>query len=52
MFSTIYKGTIGEVTNKFGERIRKPTSIIQYKFMKGVDRGDQYLSYCTNLKKT
>jgi hypothetical protein len=24
--STIYNGTIGEVTNKFGERTKKPTS--------------------------
>jgi hypothetical protein len=52
MFTTIYKGTTGEVTNRFEERIKNPTSIIQYKFMKGVDRADQYLSYCTILKKT
>jgi hypothetical protein len=51
MISTIYYGTIGEVIKKFGEMVKKPTSVIQYKFMKGVDRADQYLSYCTILKK-
>jgi hypothetical protein len=50
MFSTIYNGTTGEDTNKFGERVKKPTSIIQYKIMKSVDRAYQYLSYCTLLK--
>jgi hypothetical protein len=39
-----------EVTNKFRERIKRPTSVIQYKFMKGVERADQYLSYFTILK--
>jgi hypothetical protein len=48
----MYNGTIGEVTNKFGERIKYPTSVIQYRFMKGDDRADQYLSDCTILKKT
>jgi hypothetical protein len=48
----IYSGTIGKVSNKFGEIIKKPTSVIQYnKFMKGLDIADQYLSYCTILKK-
>jgi hypothetical protein len=51
MFSAIYDGTIGEVSNKFGERIIKPASVIRYTFMKGVDRAGQYLSYCTILKK-
>jgi hypothetical protein len=52
MISTIYNGTIGEVTNKFGERIKRPISVIQYKFMKSVDRADHYLLYCTTLKKS
>jgi hypothetical protein len=51
MISTIYSGTTGEVTNKSGEIIKKPNSVIQYKFMKGDDRADQYLSYCTTLKE-
>jgi hypothetical protein len=33
MISTVYNGTTGEVTNKFGERIRHPNTVIQYKFM-------------------
>jgi hypothetical protein len=51
MISTIYNGTIGQVINKFGKRIKKLTSVIQYKFMKGADRADQYLSCFTILKK-
>jgi hypothetical protein len=51
MINAIYNGTTGEVTNKFGERIKKPTSVIQYNFMKGADRADQYLSYCTIPQK-
>jgi hypothetical protein len=52
MISTIYNGTIGKVTNRFGERIKKANLVIQYnKFMNGVNRADQYLSYCTKLKK-
>jgi hypothetical protein len=50
MISTLCNGTIEEVANRFRERIKKPTSVVQYKFMKGVDRADQYLSYC-NLPK-
>jgi hypothetical protein len=51
MISTIYNGTVGEVTNKFGERKKKPNFVIQYKFIKNVDPADQYLSDCTILKK-
>jgi hypothetical protein len=33
--------------------IKKPYDVVQYnKFMKGVDRADQYLSYCSVLRKT
>jgi hypothetical protein len=52
MISTIYSGTIGDVTDKFGEKIKKPNPVIQYSFMKGAYRADRYLSYCTTLKKT
>jgi hypothetical protein len=43
MSSTRYTGTIGEGTNTSGERIRKATSVMQYKFLKGVDRADRCL---------
>jgi hypothetical protein len=46
-----YNGTTEEVTSKLGERIKKPTTVIQYKVMKGADRADQYLLYCTILEK-
>jgi hypothetical protein len=48
----MYNGTIWEITNKFGERIKMPpTSAVQYnKFVKGDGRADQYLSDCTILK--
>jgi len=33
--------------------IKKPYSVVQYhKFIKGVDRADQYITYYTVLKKT
>jgi len=33
--------------------IKKPYAVVQYnKFMKGVDRADQYLSYYSVLRKT
>ena len=33
--------------------IKKPTTVVQYnKFMKGIDRADQYLSYYSVLRKT
>jgi hypothetical protein len=52
MFSTIYNGIIGEVTNKSGEIMKKPKPVIQYKFLKSVEREDEYSSYSTILKKT
>jgi len=33
--------------------IKKPYTVVQYsKFMKGIDRADQYLSYYSLLRKT
>ena len=33
--------------------IKKPYAVVQYnKFVKGIDRGDQYLSYYSVLRKT
>jgi hypothetical protein len=33
--------------------IKKPAAVVHYnKFMKGVERADQYLSYCSVLRKT
>jgi len=54
LISTIHDATI---VNKGGKRktnveIKKPYTVGQYnKFIKGVDRADQYLSYYSVLKK-
>jgi hypothetical protein len=47
----MYNGTTGEITNKFGDRLKKTTSVMKYKFVKGDDRAGQYLTDCTVLKK-
>ena len=49
MISMIHEATIvntGRKERKRNMEIKKPYAVVQYnKFMKGVDRGDQYLSY-------
>ena len=56
MISTIHDATIvntGRTDRKTNMEIKKPYTVVQYnKFMKGVDRADQYLSYFSVLKKT
>ena len=56
MISTIHDATIvnsGRKDRKTSMEIKKPYSIIQYnKFMMGVDRADQYLSYYSILRKS
>jgi hypothetical protein len=48
--ATVSKGRRGRKTNT---EIKKPYAVVQYnKFMKGVDRADQLLSYYSVLKKT
>ena len=38
---------------KINMEIKKPDTVVQYnKFMKGMDRADQYLSYYSVLRKT
>jgi len=55
MISTIHDATVvstGRKDRKTNMEIQKPYAIIQYnKFMKGVDRADQYLSYYSVLRK-
>jgi len=54
--STIHDATVvstGQKDRKTNMEIKKPYAVVQYnKFMKGVDRADQYLSYYTVLRKT
>jgi len=56
MISTIHSATIVESANidwKTKENIWKPKCVIDYnKYMKGVDRADQYLSYYSIVRRT
>jgi len=56
MISTIHEATIlntGRKDRKTNMEIKKPYAVVQYnKFMKGVDRADQYLSFYSVLRKT
>ena len=56
MVSTIHEATIGNTgrkDRKTNTEIKMPYALVQYnKFMKGVDRADQYLSYYSVLRKT
>jgi len=56
MISTIHEATVvntGRKDRKTNMEIKKPCAIVQYsKFMKGIDRADQYLSYYSVLRKT
>jgi len=55
IISMIHDATVvstGRKDRKTNMEIKKPYSVIQYnKFMKGVDRADQYLSYYSVLRK-
>ena len=43
----------GRKARKTNMEIKKPYAAVQYsKFMKGIDRADQYLSYYSVLRKT
>jgi len=56
MISTIHDTTIvkkGQKDRKMNMEIKKPYADVQYnKFMKGVDRADQYLGFYSVLRKT
>jgi len=56
MISTIHEATVvntGRKDRKTNMEIKKPYAVVQYnKFMKGVDRTDQYLFYYSFLRKT
>ena len=56
IISTIHDATIvnkGRKDRKTNMEIKKPYAVIQYnKFIKSVDRADQYLIYYSVLKKT
>jgi len=56
MISTIHDATTvnnGRNDRKTNMEVKKPYAVIQYnKFMKGVDRADQYFSFYSVLKKT
>ena len=56
MISTIHDARIVNTERKYRKtdlEIKKPYAIVQYnKFMKGVDRADQYLSYYSILRKS
>jgi len=56
MISTIHDATTvnkGRKDRKTNMEIKKPYVVVQYnKFIKGIDRADQYLSYYSVLKKT
>jgi len=49
MISTIHDATIvstGRKDRKTNMEMKKPCAVVQYnKFMEGIDRADQYLSY-------
>jgi hypothetical protein len=47
--TTVNRGWKDRKTNV---EIKKPYAVVQYnKFMKGIDRADQHLSYCSGLRK-
>jgi hypothetical protein len=56
MISTIHDATIvnkGRKDRKTNMEIKKPYAVFQYnKFIKGIDRADQYLSFYSVLRKT
>ena len=56
MISTIHDATIvnkGRKDRKTNIEVKKPYAVVQYnKFMKGIDRADQYLSFYSVLRKT
>lgn len=53
MVSTLHQATIERQESKRGGSVKKPSCILEYnKYMKGVDRADQYLSYYSILRKT
>ena len=56
MIITMHEATIvntGQKDRKTNMEIKKPYVVVQYnKFMKGLDRADQYLSYYSVLRKT
>ena len=53
MVSTLHQATIERQESKGGGSVKKPSCILEYnKYMKGVDRADQYLSYYSVLRKT
>jgi len=56
MISTIHDATFvntGRKDKKTNMEIKKPYAVVQYnKFMKGIDRADQYPSYYSFLRKT
>jgi len=56
MTSVIHEATIantGRKDRKTNMEIKKLYAVVQYnKFMKGIDRADQYMSYYSVLKKT
>ena len=56
MISTIHDSEhvhTGKKDRKTNEEISKPNRVVQYnKYMKGVDRADQYFSYYSVVRKT
>jgi len=56
MISRIHEATVvntGWKDRKTNMEIKKPYAVVQYnKFMKDLDRADQYLSYYSVLRKT
>jgi len=56
MISTTHDATVVSTEGKDRKtnmEIKKPYAVVQYnKFMKGVDRADQYLSFYSVLRKT
>jgi len=56
MISTFHDATIvnkGRKDKKTNVEVKKPYAVVQYsKFMKGVDRADQYLGFYSVLRKT
>jgi hypothetical protein len=53
MVSTLHQATIKSAETRRGGRVKKPSCILTYnKYMKGVDRAEQYLPYYSILRKT
>jgi len=56
MISTIHDATIvnkGRKDRNTNMEIKKPYAVVQYsKFIRGVERADQYVTYYSVLKKT